>query len=189
VAAKDSPIENEVKIRISGSVREARTLIESRGYREKQPRTLESDQVFDRADELRASRRLLRLRREGGRATITYKGPPQAGPHKTREEIEFDSSDAAAAEMVLGRLGYSVAFRYEKYRTKFAAEGEPGIVTIDETPMGIFLELEGPPAWVDATAARLGLSQAEYLTSSYAKLYEEYRRDKPAVPVDMVFQQ
>ena len=54
--------------------------------------------------------------------------------------------------------------------------------------MGVFLELEGPADWIDQTAARLGLSEAEYLTQSYASLYQEYRRSKPGAPVDMTFE-
>ena len=30
---------------------------------------------------------------------------------------------------------------------------EPGVIELDETPAGDFLELEGPPEWIDATAA------------------------------------
>jgi len=182
------PVENEIKIRCTGSVEQARAWIESRGYQVIQPRTLESDRIFDREGELRRAAQLLRLRREGERSTVTYKGPPQMGRHKNREEIEFDVSDDRATAFVLERLGYRVAFRYEKYRTKFRAEGEPGIVTIDETPMGLFLELEGPPEWVDTTAGRLNHSPSEYLTQSYAKLYEEYRQARPGLPRDMIFE-
>jgi adenylate cyclase, class 2 len=187
VAASDSHIENEVKVRLAGTPADVRAQIESRGYHIVQPRTLESDRLFDRAGELRHSDQLLRLRHHGDQSIITYKGPTHAGHHKNREEIEFDVSDGAAAEHVLERLGYQVAFRYEKYRTTLAAGGEPGVITIDETPMGVFVELEGPPEWVDQTAARLGLSPAQYLTASYARLYQEYRRANPGAPADMVF--
>jgi adenylate cyclase class 2 len=189
VPASQPYIENEVKIRYDGSPAEARALIEAHGYHLIQPRTLESDSVFDRKDELRGSGQLLRLRREGQRSLVTFKGPAAAGRHKSREEIEFDVSDSGALERVLGRLGYQIAFRYEKYRTTFKISSEPGFITIDETPIGVFLELEGPPEWVDAAAARLGRTTAEYLTASYAKLYEEYRRLNPNVPVDMRFEE
>ncbi len=163
-------------------------MIESHGYHLAEPRTLESDQVFDREDsELRRSDQLLRLRRTGQRAMITYKGPGHRGRHKSREEIEFDVSDASALTEVLARLGYAPQFRYEKYRTKFAAPGEPGFITIDETPIGVFLELEGSPDWIDATAARIGFSTAEYLTSSYSSLYADYVRSNPNAPRDMIF--
>lgn len=186
--AKAPYIEVEVKLRCAGSASAAQSMIESHGYRCVEPRTLESDQVFDRQDaELRRSDQLLRLRKTGERAMITYKGPSRRERHKSREEIEFDVSDAAALTEVLERLGYVPRFRYEKYRTKFATPGEPGFITIDETPIGVFLELEGPPAWIDATAARLGFSPSEYLTSSYSSLYAEYRRSNAGAPADMTF--
>jgi adenylate cyclase, class 2 len=187
VGATDSHIENEVKIRFAGTSAEARALIESRGYHIVQPRTFESNLLCDRDGELRRSGRLLRLRRQDGQSLITYKGPANPGHHKNREEIEFQVSDGAAAEHMLERLGYKVGFRYEKYRTTLAASGEPGVITIDETPIGLFFELEGPPAWVDQTAARLGLSPAQYLTASYSQLYQEYRQANPGAPADMAF--
>jgi adenylate cyclase class 2 len=180
-------IETEVKIRMPQGADSARQRIEHAGYQLVENRTLESDQLFDRGDELRRSDQLLRLRRAGGRATITYKGPGERARHKSREEIEFDVSDATSFEQVLERLGYQPRFRYEKYRTKFAREGEGGFITIDETPIGVFLELEGPGEWIDATASQLGLSPSEYLTQSYASLYQEYRRERPDAPVNMIF--
>ena len=186
--AGDAYIETEVKIRFPHGPDAARALIERTGFRLKQDRTLESDQVFDRPDEeLRRSDQLLRLRTAGDRATVTYKGPGRSQRHKSREEIEFDVTDPIHFSAVLERLGYQPRFRYEKFRTKFAAPDEPGEVTIDETPIGVFLELEGPPDWIDQTAARLGLSESAYLTRSYASLYQEYRRANPGAPVDMTF--
>jgi adenylate cyclase class 2 len=181
-------IEVEVKLRYGASPGAAQSMIEGHGYQLVEPRSLESDQVFDRQDgELRRSDQLLRLRKAGDRAMITFKGPSRRERHKSREEIEFDVSDAAALTEVLERLGYAPRFRYEKYRTKFAAQGETGFITIDETPIGVFLELEGPPEWIDATATRLGFSPSEYLTSSYSSLYAAYRRSNPEAPADMTF--
>ncbi len=188
MAATNSNVENEVKVRFPQGAEAARRLIEGRGYSLKEERILESDQLFDRGEgELRRSDQLLRLRRTGNRATITYKGPGRRERHKSREEIEFDVSDPANFEKVMARLGYTPGFRYEKYRTKFAAAGEPGIITIDETPIGVFLELEGPPDWLDRTAARLELADTEYLTQSYASIYQEYRRATAGAPANMLF--
>ena len=179
-------IETEVKVRFNGEAQAARALIESHGFGVLEPRTLESDQVFDRGDsELRLADQLLRLRRAGSRSTVTYKGPAARGPHKSREEIEFDVSDAETFELVLERLGYSPSFRYEKYRTKFAAA--PGLITIDETPIGVFLELEGPAEWIDGTAGLLGFARSEYLTASYAALYREYLHTHRGAPANMVY--
>jgi adenylate cyclase class 2 len=180
--------ETEIKIRFGSTAEDARGMIERHGYAVIEPRTLESDQVFDRGDaELRGADQLLRLRRAGSRATVTYKGPATRERHKSREEIEFDVSDAANFELVVHRLGYTPRFRYQKYRTKFGAPGEAGIVTIDETPIGVFLELEGPAEWIDQTAARLGFAPSEYCTASYAALYREYVRSNEGCTPDMVF--
>jgi adenylate cyclase class 2 len=187
--------EIEIKLAYSGTPESARAMLEQHGYTLTEPRTLEADQVFDRARELRDSDQLLRLRQTRrqtreqtqDRALVTYKGPGAKGIHKSREEIEFDVSDPEAFALVLERLGYYPSFRYEKYRTKFASAGEPGFITIDETPIGVFLELEGAPEWIDQTAARLGYPPATYLTCSYASLYREFRLAHPGESENMTF--
>jgi adenylate cyclase class 2 len=184
-----SMIETEIKIPFDQDPAAARALIERHGYIVKQPRTIESDQLFDHPSaDLRNADQLLRLRRSGSHSTVTYKGPASRERYKSREEIEFDVSDPDAFELVLNRLGYTKGFRYEKYRTKFAAPAAgSGLITIDETPIGVYLELEGPAYWIDETAARLGFSESQYSTASYAALYREYLRLHEGAPVNMVF--
>ena len=183
--------EIEIKLAYEGTPQAAQAMLEQHGYTLTEPRTLEADQLFDRATELRESDQLLRLRRtrdnKQDRSLVTYKGPGTRGIHKSREEIEFDVSNPETFTLVLERLGYYPTCRYEKYRTKFASAGEPGFITIDETPIGVFLELEGAPEWIDQTAARLGYPRAKYLTCSYASLYKEFRLAHPGESVNMTF--
>ena len=168
--------------------------IEKLGYRVRTPRELESDQLYDRATDLRDQDKILRLRRRGHRATLTYKGPAQRAPHKSREEIEVDVT--GEIEPILAGLGYHPTFRYEKYRTTYSiktdpgsSESHPGLITLDETPIGDFLELEGPAVWIDTTALQLGYSQADYITASYASLYRAFCQTNPdRVPDAMTFQ-
>lgn len=199
-----TPQETEVKIRWAGTAQEALAHIKSCGYGVREPRALQVDQLFDRGEnrdhgELRREGCALRLRQTLSPsdrsplqlAIVTYKGPADNGrwntKYKTREEIEFDVSNAEAYVTVLSRLGYWPAFRYEKFRTAFAQTGEPGVITLDETPIGVFLELEGPEYWIDSTANRLGFAFQDYVTASYAALYMIYRESNPAAPGDMVF--
>ena len=187
LSARDK-IETEVKIPFSGTADAARTLILGIGYAPEGPRLLEVDVVFDREDgELKLGGQLLRLRRAGDTSTVTYKGPPSGGRYKSREEVEFDISDPAAFETVLERLAYTPRFRYEKYRTKFVCADAHGIITLDETPIGTFLELEGPEAWIDETANALGYTAESYETASYASLYKRYLQTNPGDPVNMAF--
>ena len=181
-------MEIEVKLRWERDAPAARSFLERLGYQLKKPRIHECNQLFDRPGaELQSRDQLLRLRRAGDRAIVTYKGPSQRARHKSREEIEFEVSNPENFAEVLDRLGYLPGFRYEKYRTELAIPEEPGVVTIDETPMGVFLELEGPAEWIDRTAARLGFRQSAYLTASYPGLYWEFRSSHPEAPADMVF--
>jgi adenylate cyclase class 2 len=103
-----------------------------------------------------------------------------------REELETVVSDRGAMLQILARLGYVPAWRYEKYRTEFRGSGA-GLALLDETPFGVFLELEGPAEWIDETAAALGFQPSDYLLESYGALYAEHCRLTGATPGEMVF--
>jgi adenylate cyclase class 2 len=180
-------VETEIKLRLEGGIGGMISKLRTLGYLPG-PRELEADQLYDFPDgSLRLSGRLLRLRSRGSRWLLTYKGPATPGPHKSREELETGIEDGTTLSTILAALGYVPAFRYEKYRTTFRRDGEEGSVTIDETPIGVFLELEGEGDWIDRTATVLGFTPAEYLTASYSSLYQEYRRAHPGVRTDMTF--
>jgi len=177
--------ETEVKLKC-GPAREARALLFECGFRERTPRTFERNEVFDTAAlALRGERKLLRLREYGEERILTYKGPPEAGPHKVREEIETRVADAAAMRQMLVRLGYEVVFRYEKYRAEFEMDG--GMAVIDETPVGNFIELEGEPEWIDRCAGAMGFTAADYITLSYGSLYFDWCRQQGLEPGHMEF--
>ncbi len=122
-----------------------------------------------------------------GHQMFTYKGPSQSGKYKKREEIEFALPDRAPIAIILEHMGYHPVFRYEKYRTEFTKPPGIGHVLVDETPIGNFLELEGPPRWIDRTARLLGFSYKDYITRSYGFLYLAYCRERRIRPKDMVF--
>ena len=185
------PVETEIKLSIKDGLDSARALLEGHGFAIVQPRTLQADQVYDFPDDLlRKSGRLLRVRSETAldhtAAILTYKGPTAPGPHKSREELETSAADGPTLELIFNRLGLVPSFRYEKYRVTYQLSGDPGVVVIDETPIGVFLELEGPSYWIDATASRLGFTPQDYIVASYASLYRTYLT-KHSGPPDMVF--
>jgi adenylate cyclase, class 2 len=180
-------VETEIKLRAPGAA-EGRALLERNRFAVTTPRVFEANTIVDTADQsLRRSGELLRLREAGGKFTLTFKGPGQPGPHKSREELELQLSDIEAARLIFDRLGYLPTFRYEKYRTEFSRPGEDGVATLDETPAGTFLELEGPASWIDATARELGYSPSDYITLSYASVYREYCERLGIEPTNMVF--
>jgi adenylate cyclase, class 2 len=182
-----SNLETEIKLRID-SVAGARRLLKRLGFSVVKPRVLEINTLFDTAaGALRSGRKLLRLREAGRRHTLAFKGPPRSSRYKSREEFESELSDPASMWRILEGLGYAPVFRYEKYRTEYAAPDRAGAVMLDETPIGAFLELEGGPRWIDRTARALGYSSAGYIIASYGKLYLEHCQSTGIEPTNMVF--
>jgi adenylate cyclase class 2 len=187
VAAVGGNREIEIKLQVA-SAREARKMLRGAGFSVSRPRVFEDNLVFDTPElTLRNQSKLLRVRDAGRVATLTYKGPPAPGRHKSREEREMKISDAREAARILEGLGFGVVFRYQKYRTEYARPRERGMVTLDETPIGCFLEIEGAPQWIDQTAHRLGFGEQDYITASYGTLYRQYCEANGVETADMVF--
>lgn len=69
----------------------------------------------------------------------------------------------------LGVLGLRSKFRYEKYRTTFRARSVH--MDLDETAVGVFLELEGAAEAIDRMARDLGFTPKDYIRSTYYGLY------------------
>lgn len=153
-------------------------------------RQRERDTLFDTPDlSLRQSRRLLRLRHAAGHWLLTFKGPPEPDArYKARTETELEIGDGGRFQSVLAELGYRPVFIYEKVRSNYRQANSKGVASLDRTPIGMFLELEGSRAWIDRTAAALGFSLADYITLSYAALYVNYCRKRGCEPGNMVFQ-
>jgi adenylate cyclase class 2 len=181
------PTETEVKLRAPEGAAEAKARIEALGVVVRTARQLESDTLYDTpAKQLKAGDQLLRIRMRGERCTLTYKGPAERSTYKSREELESDIENPAAFLKVLTALGYAPVFRYEKYRTTYT--DDYGLITLDETPIGDFLELEGERDWIDHVAAKLGHTITDYVTASYASLYREYCQSHPELdPAAMAF--
>ncbi len=185
----DNKSSNEVEVKIPLPNRAAaESRLEKAGFQVSAPRQWESNEIYDTPDEsLRTKEMLLRLRQSGDRSVITWKGPGSPGPHKSRPELETSLGSLETFGRILEQLGYARSFRYEKYRTEYADERHRGVVTIDETPIGDFLEIEGPADWIDATTAQLGFSKKEYLLESYGTLYLEHCKKHGLEPGNMLF--
>lgn len=150
---------------------EARALVGRIGAVPSRPRHFEDNVLFDdAASSLAASGRALRLRRTDADAIVTYKGPRVTGAGvKSRPEIEVTVGDADAAQQVLEALGYRKVFRYQKYRQAFRWRDVE--IVVDETPIGTFLEVEGPIETIHAAATALGRGPADYVQESYPALF------------------
>jgi len=161
-------LEQEVKLAFA-SLEAARQAVHTAGGRLVRSRRLQEDRFLDSTGSpLSTGKLALRLRREPGSATLTYKGVPQPGPVKIREEIETTVADADALELLFARLGFTEQWRFEKHREDYAI-GEARVF-IDDTVAGVFVEIEASPELIEQTAARLGKSPSDYLVCSYRSL-------------------
>jgi adenylate cyclase class 2 len=180
-------IEQEIKLEFA-TVEAARRSVQSTGARLVVSRRLVDDRFFDTGDQhLRRAGCALRVRRDGPRACFTFKGPAQPGPVKSREEIETEVGDAAVAEALFRALGFRPWFRGQKYREEYAL-GD-ALVTVDEAPIGVFVEIEAAPPEIDRIAALLGKSRADYVLESYPALCARWCEARGIAPRDMIFEE
>ena len=210
-------IEIKLNVAHVGALRKALKRLRARPIARRSRRVHEWNELFDTpANALKRRDALLRIRTEtptpsGGRkgkpqarqAIVTFKAPIRGAKssrsrsntknkYKVREEIEARVADARALADMLKAMGMRVWFRYEKYRTTFRLPGpirwaKGLLIELDETPMGAFLELEGPRKAIDRVAKALGYRERDYITANYFVLYRDYCRQNGTTLADMLF--
>jgi adenylate cyclase class 2 len=165
------------------------------GFRLDTPRTFESNVLYDTPDRsLRLRGELLRVRHYGLRATVTHKRHPEdeetGGRYKVRIETETEVADGEAIAEIFTRLGFEPAFRYEKFRSEYShPRASAGHVVVDETPIGVYAELEGPPGWIDQTLVALGVDAADCLTESYGRLFNAWKKRTGSPAENLTFEE
>jgi adenylate cyclase class 2 len=163
-------------------------------------RVRERNTLFDTPNgELRRLSLLLRVRVEtpaptrlvpGGpkRTVVTFKSPvPGRAGSRYKEKLERERVVRSLRSWPSGlrSLGFRPGFRYEKFRTTFRL---PGVhLDLDETPVGVFLEIEGAPGSIDRIARILGFSPRDYIRSTYAELYAAECLRCGQIPGNMLF--
>lgn len=179
------PKEIEIKFRVADLRALARKLRDT-GFRLVTRRTHEMNTLYDLPGEvLRRRKELLRIRKYGAQWTITHKSGTIRGRHSSRKELETEVSNGKKLDAILRALGYSPSFRYEKFRAEWT-DGK-GHVVVDETPIGNFCEIEGPPRWIDATARKLGVKSEDYITKNYAMLFLDWKQTERSSATEMTF--
>ena len=184
--------EIELKFPVS-SLNDLEQRLAELGFQLDTPRTFESNTLYDSPGRaLREKGELLRVRDYGDRHIVTHKRHPDdedlGSRYKTRIETESEVSDGAALAEIFTRLGFEPAFRYEKYRREYShPKARAGHVVIDETPIGVYAELEGPTGWIDQTLVALGVDPATCLTESYGKLFTAWKKRTASAAENLTF--
>jgi len=177
--------EIEIKFRVA-DLRALNRKLRAAGFRLVTRRTHEMNTLYDLPGEaLRRRNQLLRIRKYGSAWTLTHKSGTKRGRHSSRIELETGVADGRKMDAILRALGYLPSFRYEKFRAEWI-DGT-GHVVVDETPIGNFCEIEGPPRWIDATAKKLGATPADYIVKNYAALFLEWKQAARSSASEMTF--
>jgi adenylate cyclase class 2 len=183
--ATSTTIEREIKLRFE-TVEQAREAVLAASATPLLGRRLQEDSLLDTEDEsLRRRQCALRIRIENGKSRITFKGPVQPSIMKLRDEFETMVGDGVLLLHVFEELGFHVWFRYEKYREEFSHEDVT--VAIDETPVGVFVEIEGSERGITTMAEALGRTSADFVLDSYRGLFLKHREDFKLAGSDMLF--
>jgi adenylate cyclase class 2 len=174
-------------------------------------RSFEQNTLYDTPQsDFRRRRWLLRLRTETParssfappaprRSLLTFKSPPpparnlaagarsHANARRYKDKLERETALAQSAlwPAMLRSLGFRPGFRYEKYRTEFRLGSLH--VSLDETPVGVFLELEGAMPAIDKVASDLNFSPSDYIRATYWDLYVADCRRTRRMPRNMLF--
>ena len=177
--------EIEIKFRVEKLPALTRDLRKA-GFHVVTTRTHEMNVLYDLPDRpLQKGGELLRLRKYGAEWVFTHKAKSTEGRHKTRIETETGVADGKKMDAILRALGYEPTFRYEKFRTEWS-DGK-GHVVVDETPIGNFGEIEGPPRWIDQVARCLGIATKDYITETYAGLFFKWKQQTQSPASEMTF--
>jgi adenylate cyclase class 2 len=188
--------EIELKFPISDLVH-LQAVLPALGFVLDTPRTFEQNTLYDTPERsLRESRQLLRIRRYGDLWTLTHKRQPATDPtrsaapskYKVRIETETHLDDGEALGAIFEQMGYAPVFRYQKY-LDIPPPNPTCHMVIDETPIGDYAELEGPPAWIDQTLARLNVDPATCLTDSYGRLFLKWKERACSSAENLTFEE
>jgi adenylate cyclase class 2 len=131
-------------------------------------------------DALDLGRSVLRLRRVGKRAILTYKERfPTRSDIKHQREDETAVADAEAMQLILEALGFTAALVYEKRRETWTL-GKTEIV-IDELPFGLFMEIEGDEQSIRDIESKLAIKRLRTETATYPQLTLKHGTDYDGV--------
>ena len=191
--SSEAKLEIEVKLP-ARTPEEARERLARLPAQLEEERHFEENEVFDTPERrLAASGSLLRLRIVEGRGLVTFKEKVESRLRaKVRSEVESQVGSPDAVRAILGKLGLARVYRYQKYRS-YHAWRDPETsstlcISLDETPIGVFIELEGDKGAIDAAARRMGYDEADFVLEDYRALHHAWLRRRGLPAADMVFE-
>src|SRR6185295_12267217 len=162
------PIEIEKKYRLTAKQRDEILLRLPQIGAKRSGEEFEENTLYA-GDGLDPQHSVLRLRRVGKRAILTYKERfPTRSDIKHQREDETRVEDPGAMELILEALGFTASLIYEKHRETWIL-GKTEIV-IDELPFGLFMEIEGAEHDIRRIESELAIKRLRTEPKTYPQL-------------------
>lgn len=162
-------MENEVKFKVK-EIKRLKDLLIS-GRTKEYAKEKEVDYSFDTQDRyLVRHGKLLRLRKKGKEALLTFKGPMLISRFKKREELNIGLKDFKTAWHLLDCVGFEGCFNKEKIRQRFKYRGVE--LFLDRLPfIGYYLEIEGKDKDILKIVKILKFDIKQAIKESYNQLF------------------
>ena len=187
-----SVVEIEVKLRAT-TQEEAVERLGSLPPTLQSERHFEDNEIYDTPESsLRQAGRMLRLRLAEGKGILTLKEKIKTDLRaKVRKEIETPLDSPDAMREILDKLGLVKVYRYQKYRCYYTwADPKTKAtlsISLDDTPIGVFIELEGPKQAIDRAALKMSYTADDYILDDYRTLHQAHLLEQGQATGDMVF--
>lgn len=106
-----------------------------------------------------------------------------------RIELETNISDAENVIKMMPFFGYKNKISWEKKRINFISKDTniDFVISLDETPMGYFLEIESSEDKIEEIIKTLELTDLERSKKPYLGLWEDYKKENNITSENMMF--
>ena len=133
-----------------------------------------------------------RVRNEqNGRNTLTVKAKIQdenKSEYFKRIELESDISNVDTVIQMMHFFGYPKKVSWEKKRVNFIGNQEQDFsISLDETPMGYFLEIEAVEEKIEEIIKILELENLERTNKAYLGVWADFNKKSGTTREDMLF--
>jgi adenylate cyclase class IV len=113
-----------------------------------------------------------------------------ASEYFKRIELDTDITDVDAVIRMMPYFGYPKKISWEKKRINFNPNKDIKLdfeISLDETPMGYFLEIEADENRIEEVIKILKLERLERTKKSYLGLWDDFKKKKNIDNEDMLF--
>ena len=122
-----------------------------------------------------------------GIETFVQKGADNQNYFK-RIELETSISDVESVVNMMPYFGFKNKISWEKKRINFHSNNDIKFcISLDETPMGYFLEIESTEAEIEKIIKMLELDDSQRTSKPYLGLWDEYKKANHIDEADMMF--